>query len=335
MTLVANEQAPWLGILLPTRGILLKGETPPDLSPLFALAQQAEDAGLDSVWVGDSLVSKPRLEPLSTLAAVAMKTSRLKLGTAVLLAPLRQPVQLAQMAATVDVLSGGRLTLGMGVGGVFTESQRQEWLAVSVPPQERGGRMTELVQVCRRLWTEEEVTFAGRYFQLEKVTMEPRPAQPRGVPMLLACHSATGSEAQYRRAARYADGVMGISDTPEQYAQVLERVRGYAAEEGRDPSELRTAFYMTVNLNLDRAAAEHEADDFIKRYYGLNFWAERWGPFGPPQEVTHRILEYYRAGAQEVILRFASPDPLAQIGTFLEEVVPGVREGTGESQRVA
>ena len=313
----------------------MKGETPPDLSPLFALAQQAEDAGLDSVWVGDSLVSKPRLEPLSTLAAVAMKTSRIRLGTAVLLAPLRQPVQLAQMAATVDVLSGGRLTLGMGVGGVFTESQQQEWLSVSVPPQERGGRMTELVQVCRRLWAGEEVTFAGRYFQLEKVAMEPRPAQPGGIPMLLACHSATGSEAQYRRAARYASGVMGISDTPEQYEQVLQRVRGYAAEEGRDPSELRTAFYMTVNLNLYRDAAEHEADDFIKQYYGLNFWAERWGPFGPPQEVTQRILEYFRAGAQEVILRFASPDPLAQVRTFLEEVVPGVRDGTGESQPVA
>ncbi len=317
---------PKLGILLPTRGVILKDSAHPDLSPLFAMAEQVEQAGLDSVWVGDSLLSKPRLEPLATLAAVAMRTSQVRLGTAVLLAPLRQPVQLAQMAATVDVLSGGRLVLGMGVGGVFTDEQKQEWLAVGVPPQERGGRMTELVQVCQRLWREDEVTFAGRYFQVEKAAMLPRPVQPGGVPVLLACHKATGSPAQYRRAGLYADGVMGISDTPPQYGETLELVRGYAAEAGRDPDSLQTAFYMTVNVNTNREVAWQEADDFIRRYYGLNFWAERWGPFGPPEAVAERILEYHAAGAQEVIVRFASLDPLAQIHAFLEQVVPLVRK---------
>ena len=324
---MTHQQSPKLGILLPTRGILLKGDAPSDLSSLFDMAQQAEDANLDSVWVGDSLVSKPRLEPLSTLAAVAVKTSRIRLGTAVLLAPLRQPVQLAQMAVTVDLISNGRLTLGMGVGGAFNDSQKQEWQAAGVPSQERGGRMTELVQVCRRLWTEDKVTFDGRYFQLDKVTMEPRPSQSGGVPVLLACHSATGSEAQYRRAARYGDGVMGISDTPEQYADTLRKVRNYAAEAGRGPDTLRTAFYMTVNVNRDKDAAWREADDFIKRYYGLNFWSDRWGPFGPPEEVARRILEYVGAGAQEIIVRFASLDQAAQLRTFIEEVAPGVRDG--------
>ncbi len=145
--------------------------------------------------------------------------------------------------------------------------------------------------------------------------------------MLLACHKTTGSPAQYRRAARHADGVMGISDTPEQYSETLGQVRGYAAEAGRDPSTLRSAFYMTVNLNHNRDAAWQEADDFIRRYYGLNFWAERWGPFGPPEEVAQRILEYHTAGAQEVIVRFASLDPLAQLHAFVEDVVPLVREG--------
>jgi len=318
---------PKLGILLPTRGIILKDSAYPDLSPLFAMADQAEQARLDSVWVGDSLLSKPRLEPLATLAAVAMRTSRVRLGTAVLLAPMRQPVQLAQMAATVDVLSGGRLVLGMGVGGVFTDEQKQEWLAVGVPPQERGGRMTELVQVCQRLWGEDEVTFAGRYFHLEKAAMLPRPVQPGGVPLLLACHKATGSPVQYRRAGLYADGVMGISDTPSQYSETLELVRGYTAQAGRNPDSLQTAFYMTVNVNANREVAWQEADDFIRRYYGLNFWAERWGPFGPPEAVAARILEYHAAGAQEVIVRFASLNPLAQINVFLEEVLPLVRNG--------
>ncbi|MSQ22548.1 MAG: LLM class flavin-dependent oxidoreductase [Dehalococcoidia bacterium] len=320
--------APKLGILLPTRGVILKDGAHPDLSPLFAMAEQAEQAGLDSIWVGDSLLSKPRLEPLATLAALAMKTSRVRLGTAVMLGPLRQPVQLAQMAATVDVLSGGRLVLGMGVGGVFTDEQKQEWLAVGVPPQERGRRMTELAQVCHRLWTEDAVTFTGRYFQVEKAAMLPRPVQPGGVPMLLACHKTTGSPGQYRRAALYADGVMGISDTPSQYGETLGMVRGYAAEAGRDPDAFQTAFYMTVNVNHDKDAAFREADDFIRRYYGLNFWAERWGPFGPAEAVAERIMDYHAAGAQEVIVRFASLDPLSQLYAFLEDVLPLVRKAT-------
>ena len=325
---MTRQQPLRLGILLPTRGVLLKGQSPPDLSPLFVLAQRAEDAGLDSVWVGDSLLAKPRLEPLSTLAAVAMRTSRIKLGTAVLLAPLRQPAQLAQMAATVDLLSNGRLILGMGVGGAFTDSQRREWLAVGVPPQERGRRMTELLQVCRLLWAEDKVTFHGRHFNLEDATMEPRPIQKTGIPMLLACHHATGSEAQYCRAARHADGVMGISDSAKQYSQVLQRVHHHAKKEGRADSELHTAFYMTINTNRDRDAAHREADSFIRSYYGQNIWTDKWGPFGRAQEVAQRILVYARSGAQEIVLRFASPDQMAQLNDFVQEVLPLVREGS-------
>ena len=311
-----------LGILLPTRGVLLKERSLPDLSPIFELASYADEAGLDSVWVGDSLLAKPRLEPLATLASIAMKTQHVRLGTAVMLAPLRHPVHLAQMAATVDLISGGRLTLGMGVGGVFTDAQKAEWAAVSVPYQERGRRLTELVQVCRNLWTNDNVTFHGKYYDVKNANMLPKPLQSGGVPILLACHLATGSEAQYQRAGYYADGIISISDSPVQYAQTLQRVQGYALEAGRDPAELITTFYMTVNLHQDREIAWREADSFIRDYYGLNFWAGKWGPFGPPHEVAHRILEYYNAGAQEIIVRFASYDQLPQLQTFVRDVMP-------------
>lgn len=324
---MTHEQGPQLGILLPTRGLFLKGDGPPDLAALFDLAQEAEAAGLDSVWVGDSLISKPRLEPLSTLAAVAMRTQRIKLGTAVLLAPLRNPVQLAQMAATVDVLSGGRLTLGMGVGGAFTESQKEEWHTVGVQVSERGSRMAELVQICRLLWTGEEVTFKGRFYQLNGVTMAPKPSRPEGIPLLLACHLTTGTEAQHRRAALYGDGIISISDSPSEFAETLKRVQRYASEGGRKPDDLRAAYYMTVNVNHSPEAAWSEADDFIRRYYGLNFWNDKWGPFGTPEEVARRIVEYYHAGAGEIIVRFASLDPFSQFRIFEKEVVPAVYEG--------
>lgn len=326
-TEIANKDlAPRLGIVLPTRAILLEGHSNKDLSLIFTLAQKAEKSGLNSVWVGDSLIAKPRLEPLSTLAALAMETDRVKLGTSVLLAPLRHPVQLAQTAATVDFLSNGRLILGMGVGGAFNEPQKNEWSSIGVSPKERGGRMTEIVQICRQLWTEKVTSFKGRYFYLENVAIEPKPINPLGIPMLLACHYATGSKTQYQRAAYFGDGVMGISDTPDQYKQTLTEVEQYRAEQGYGRNKLKTAFYMTININRDKIMAWQEADTFIRRYYGQNFWAEKWGPFGPPEEITKRILEYFESGAQEIIVRFASMDPLKQILSFIEQVVPAVKE---------
>ena len=115
------------GILLPTRRLVMEGGNPQQFQEIIDLAQSAEEAGLDSVWVGDSLTAKPRLEPLSTLTAIAQHTDRVRLGTAVLLAALRHPVHLAHQAATVDFISGGRLALGAGVGGAFNDAQRSEW----------------------------------------------------------------------------------------------------------------------------------------------------------------------------------------------------------------
>ena len=319
---------PRLGLLLPTRGLLL-GESRANAgtSPasVLDLAGRAEALGFDSVWAGDSLVAKPRLEPLATLAAVAARTSRVRLGTAVLLAPLRQPVLLAQTAAAVDVISGGRLDLGVGVGGAFNEAQRNEWLAAGVDPKERGSRMTEIVQLCRRLWTEDGVTHEGRFHTVRDATLDPKPLQTGGVPLLLACHLATGGDAQYRRAGRHADGVIGISDSPEDFAEVLRRVRGHAEAAGRNPNTLRAVFYVTVNIRDDEQAAVAEADDFIRRYYGLNFWADKWGPFAGPEAVARRLAEYAEAGAEEIVVRFASFDQPGQVETFTRSVAPIIR----------
>ena len=320
--------APRLGLLLPTRGLLL-GESADNggtsAVSVLDLAERAETLGFDSVWAGDSLVAKPRLEPLTTLAAVAARTSRVRLGTAVLLAPLRPPVLLAQTAAAVDVISGGRLDLGAGVGGAFNEAQQKEWLAAGVDPKERGARMTEIVRLCKRLWTEDGVTHEGRFHTVRDATLNPKPAQAGGVPLLLACHLATGGDAQYRRAGHYAGGVIGISDSPEDFAEVLRRVRSHAAEAGRDPDALRAVFYVTVNIRDDEQAAVAEADDFIRRYYGLNFWADKWGPFAGAEAVARRLAQYAEAGAQEIVVRFASFDQQGQIETFINDVAPIIR----------
>ena len=317
-----------VGVLLATRGLVMRAQRegrPADAGPFLDLAQHAEAMGLDSVWVGDSLVSKPRLEPVAALAAIAARTERVRIGTAVMLPALRHPVTLAHSLATVDVLSGGRLVLGMGVGGAFTADQARDWTSAGVEPKRRAGRLTEMVRLMKRLWTEDDVTFDGKHFHVEGVSLYPKPVRPGGIPLLLAAHDRTGSEAQYRRAARYGDGIMGITDSPEEYARASQRVMMLAAEEGRDPSALERAFYMTVNINDDETVALSEADDFLMAYYGVRHWGDRWGPWGPADAVASRMRAYADAGAQHLVMRFASWDQPAQFGRFEAEVLPAFR----------
>ena len=311
-----------LGLLLPTRGLLLGESAPENADRVLDMARRAEDAGLDSVWVGDSLIAKPRLEPLSTLAAVAACTKRVRLGTAVLLAALRHPVLLAQTMATVDLISQGRLLIAAGVGGAFNDEQRAEWRAAGVSPSRRASRLEEVLEIVKGLGSGQPLDFPGRHFDLERVSMEPLPVQSGGVPLLLACHWRAQRDAQFQRAARLGDGLISISDTPEEYAQVVNRVRAIAAELGRDPVRLETVFYLTVNVDPDLAKAESEANSFLTGYYGADIWGSRWGPFGGPERVKERMSEYVAAGAETLVVRFASFDPERQLDIFLDQVAP-------------
>ena len=315
-----------LGLLLPTRGLLLADRPPANADRVLDLARQAETGGLDSVWVGDSLTAKPRLEPLTTLASVAAVTERVRLGTAVLLMALRHPVLLAQMMATVDLIAGGRLLIAAGVGGAFNEEQQREWQAAGVAATRRAGRLEEMARIVKGLGGNSPLTFDGRHFSLDEVAIGPKPAQAGGIPLLLACHwRAKAREAQIQRAAELADGIISISDTPEEYAQVVARVQERAAELGRNPDALERVMYLTVNMDTDTGRAAAEAEKYLLGYYGANIWGSRWGPFGAPERVKERIAEYAAAGAQTVIVRLASFDPESQLNDFLERVAPAFK----------
>jgi alkanesulfonate monooxygenase SsuD/methylene tetrahydromethanopterin reductase-like flavin-dependent oxidoreductase (luciferase family) len=311
-----------LGILLPTRGLLLRGEQPPNIDRIIALAETVEQGGLDGVWVGDSLVAKPRMEPLAVLAALAARTSRVRLGTAVLLPALRHPVLLAQTLATVELISGGRLIIGAGVGGAFNDDQKREWEAAGVPSKGRGRRFEEIIEIVQGLGSGEPFTFKGRDFELDSTLMRPVPARDGGVPFLLASHYRAQSQAQIRRASRLGAGIISISDTPEEFAQIIQQVDEKAAEFGRDPASLEKTFYITVNMNPDLAKAEADAVEWLTGYYGSDIWGTRWGPFGGSQRVADRIAEYVAAGAGTVVVRFASFEPEKQLEMFLEQVAP-------------
>jgi len=319
----SNKKMPKIGFLLPTRGLLLAEDRPQSANRILDLACRAEEAGLDSVWVGDSLTAKPRLEPLTTLAAVAARTSRVRLGTAVLLMALRHPVLLAQTLGTVDLISQGRLMIAAGVGGAFNAEQEGEWKAAGVSARRRASRLEEMVKIIKSLGQGESVDFSGRHFELDSVTVKPWPVQQNGVPIYLACHwRSNAKDAQIRRAATLADGVISISDTPEEHTRVIEAVRAEAAEAGRDPNSIETVMYLTVNMDTDLARAEAESERYLLGYYGAEIWGDRWGPFGGPERVKERISEYLEAGADTVVVRFASFEPEQQLSTFLEQVAP-------------
>src|SRR2546426_10823127 len=160
------------GVLIPTREAIMSGR--PETGPLLTMAARAEAAGCASVWTGDSLTARPRQEPLTLLAAVAARTRRVAVGTAVLLPALRNPVVLAHVVGTLDRVAEGRVILGVGIAA-DTPAIRKEFAAVGVPWERRVGRFLETPEICRALWSRDHVSFHGKHFPLDDVTMGPKP----------------------------------------------------------------------------------------------------------------------------------------------------------------
>ena len=312
-----------LGVLLPTRGLLMTDVLPTNIDEIVDMAEAVEDSGIDSVWVGDSLTAKPRLEPFTALSAIAAGTKNIRLGTAVLLSSLRHPVQLAHVATTLDLISEGRLVLGMGVGGAFNDAQRKEWHNVGVDPRKRAGRFEESLKIFKPLTRGETITFSGEHFDVRDISIKPVSPQNNGIPVLVAAHGRSKLERQYERVL-LGDGIISISDFPDEYEMALKKVSQYCEQRGTQFKSLEKSFYMTVNIGDKKEKLTEEADRFLKLYYGINIWQERWGPWGTPEEVLTRIKTYENVGAETLIVRFASFDQARQLELFLNEVVPYV-----------
>jgi alkanesulfonate monooxygenase SsuD/methylene tetrahydromethanopterin reductase-like flavin-dependent oxidoreductase (luciferase family) len=171
-----------IGYLLPTREQIMEGR--PQAAPLLALAERAEGLGLDSVWVGDSLLARPRHEPLTLLAAVASRVKRIEMGTAVLLPALRNPVVLAHQIATLDQIAQGRLILGVGIAADVANI-RAEFTAANVPFEKRVGRLLEGLRLARALWTGQPVDWDGRW-KVEGGVLGPTPHRPGGPPIWMS-----------------------------------------------------------------------------------------------------------------------------------------------------
>ena len=315
------ESVPKIGLLLPTRGLII-GDQSRKANLIVQLAMIAESEGLDSVWVGDSLTAKPRLEPLLTLASLAPITQKIKLGTAILIPSLRAPIALAQSTGTLDLLSNGRLILGVGAGGAFNQAQKQEWITAGISPRGRGGRLEETIQIVNGLLSRDFLDFDGTYYQFANVGIGLASFRITGVPVLFACHLGAKRPEQFDRAARLGNGFITISEDPQGFAQIYSHVKTAAYIHNKDFSSMEKVMYMTINLNDDLEIAKKESDQFLKAYYGINMWSQLWGPWGPSKLTIQRIQEFSESGASTIIIRFASFDVEKQLAKFLKEIWP-------------
>jgi alkanesulfonate monooxygenase SsuD/methylene tetrahydromethanopterin reductase-like flavin-dependent oxidoreductase (luciferase family) len=294
------------GVLLPTREAVMSGRADPSL--LYRLAERAEELGFDSVWVGDSLTARPRIDALTTLAAVGARTKRVRLGTAIYLAALRHPLLLAYQLASLDWMTGGRIDFGIGFGKRSEPSQEHEFTILGLDQASRMSRSEEAVHVMRRLWRENDVAYYGAFTRFEHVTIEPKPAQTGGVPVWLASNDV---EAGLRRVGRMGDGWMNNIKSPEVYRLCWDKVRAYAADAGRDPDTIQPACYFTLAAGGRDAIIEGQ--NFLARYYNRSYDAIAKAMLcvtGSWDEVIDRLELYRQAGARIVVLRFAAVDQL-------------------------
>lgn len=293
-----------------------------------------EELPVESVWQGGHVLPRTGTgEAITRLALLTAWTERVRVGTAVLLLPLYQPVVVAKQVADLDARSGGRVTLGVGVGGELPH----EFEAVGVPVAERGARTDEAIEVLRALWRREPVTHHGRFFDLDGVTLEPvvspgdeaSAMQPGGPPIVVSGRKPPAM----RRAARLGDGWMPYLVSPDAYARSVETITAEAAAIGRDLAGFEWMVFLYCSVRADGDRARADVASFLGSAYGDKpaSMLERIAPAGTPDEVAARLQAYVDAGVRHVVISPAAhDDTLEVVRLAATEVLPQLQVPVGE-----
>jgi alkanesulfonate monooxygenase SsuD/methylene tetrahydromethanopterin reductase-like flavin-dependent oxidoreductase (luciferase family) len=314
-----------------------------DVPMLLDLSELVEASGFDSVWVGDSLFSKPRYEPISLLSAISQRTSKLRLGTSCMVSSTRNPLYLALEWATLDVISGGRTIFGTGMGNP-EEGVRREFEALGLDYVRRGALFEEGLAVLRQLWTEGRTDFKGRFLAYDDVAFysgtEMAPLMPIQQPppiWVVSNPRLRGEappdvierrlEAACRRIVEYGDGWLTCcrAQHPEELVEQLGAIEAYADEHGGDFSRLVISYQVTMNIGDSEEEARTAFDDYISKYYPELSKAmdlSNWGPVGTPDQIAEWIRTFAEAGVGHFICRFGAIDQFAQVERFAQEVLP-------------
>lgn len=271
---------------------------------------------IDSLWVGGH-VSAPNGSPeaMALLARLSALSERVRIGTAILLVPLYPPAIVAKQIADLDRMCGGRITLGIGVGGEYEE----EFRACQVAKSERGKRTDEALPLYRRLWSAEEISHEGRFYSMDKVRIHPAPAQKGGPPIIVAGRKPPAMV----RAATLGDGWMPYLYSPKAYAASVEQIRAVAAENGRDLTNFEWTCYLFANIGDDAEASRDELVGFLGGAYSQDFrlFAGSVAASGTAADVAAKVQAYVDAGARHFIVSPATRgDRVGMARRFVEEV---------------
>jgi probable F420-dependent oxidoreductase len=288
--------------------------------------RRAEELGFDSIWVQEQLLGRdPSLEPVVSLAFAAASTSRVRLGTATIVAPLRNPVHLAKSLATIDQLSHGRLVAGLSIGEV-----RAIYETIGVSMSTRTSRLEELIAAMRSFWLEPSPSFNGAHWSFESAPMEPKPVQKPGPPIWLGSHARVG----INRAARIADGWIGAGGSSmDDFADRVTWLNQALDEHDRDRSEFTIAKKLYVAVDDDpKTAIGRLADWFAIHWppkFDPRFMAERVGIAGTGETLRAAVGRVAALGADLAILNpvFDESEHLERFATILADQVPSETRG--------
>lgn len=283
-----------------------------DPSAFRAHLERAEALGFESAWTQEQVLgATPQLSPIEAMTYAAACTDRLRLGCAVFVLPVHNPLLMAKSIASLDQLSGGRVEVGVGIGG------KQRMPAFGVDAGGLAARFTEQLRLMKACWTEPEITFEGRFWRLEKTGMEPKPLQRPHPPLWIGGRHP----AALRRAARYGDGFVGAgSTTTEAFAGQVRAVRAALDEYGRDPAGFRIAKRAYVAVDDDGDRARERIAAALERYYGSAGLADV-AVAGTPGECARGLADVAAAGA-ELVLLTTLYDDTAQMERLVAEVLP-------------
>jgi len=275
-----------------------------------------EEGGVDSLWQTDRLISKqPILECMTTMAALAGRTRRLRFGMNVVSLALRDPVLLAKQCATIDVLSEGRLLPAFGIGSPLGP----EWQALDIDTKTRGKRTDESLEIIARLWREDSVDFAGKHYRLAGASISPKPVQP-DLPMWIG----GSSEAAIRRTARYGTGWQGGGETLEDAGRVVAAIKKAVVEAGRsiDEDHYGASFPFYFGAESDSVVTGAMAA-YTKR---TGRPANSYFAIGDAQVIRDRVAAYTAVGIEKFILRpvGSGDEVIAQTKRLIEQVLPKI-----------
>ena len=294
-----------------------------DVDALLAYSQRAEALGFESLWAWDHVIlgvepAFPILDAVGILTAIAARTSRIKLGTGVLVLPLRNPTVAAKSLGTLDVISKGRLILGVAAGWYA-----REFDAVGVPFKQRGRLFERNFEILTKLWTQDRVTLHVDEFNLREAVMVPKTAQQPRPPILIGGYV----DAVLKRVATKADGWLTYFYTPESYRKGWEKILGFAREAGRDPKTLTGTNQLAILVGKSRAETEEPMRTWLQTEWDVAAWSEstiEHAIRGSVDECVEQLRAHVTSGVDRLILIPYRYQP-EQVEIIAKEILPRLK----------